>query len=93
MRWSMGLIYDSKFLNINAVMLPVVFCIVAEPLEFTRAVLLTPPILFYILGFIYHSTFWLFYHPGWEDPDLGFLSLRELPVVCVGFIRRLTGVI
>ena len=45
--------------------LPVFFWIVVEPLAFSRVVFLTPTILFSILGFISHSTFWLFCHTGW----------------------------
>ena len=67
--------------------LPVVFSLVVDPLAFARAVFPTPPILFSILGFMYHSIFWLFHNPGWEVPDICWLSLSGLPFGCVGFLR------
>ena len=67
--------------------LPVAFQIVADPLYFSRALLLTPPVLFSILVFVSHSIFWIFQHPGWEVPDVVWISLSGLPFGCVGFIR------
>ena len=57
-----------------------------EPLAFSGRVFFTPPILFSILGFISHSTFWIFQHPGYKVPDVGWLSPSGLPVGYVGFI-------
>ena len=45
--------------------LPMIFYHVVDPLAFARAVLLAPPILLFILGFVSHSIFWLFQHTGW----------------------------
>ena len=43
---------------------PVVFCLVADPLNFSSAVFLLPPVLFSILVFVFQSTFWFFQNPG-----------------------------
>ena len=57
---------DSSDTLLGAGPLPVIFWLVVYPLIFVRAVLLTPPILFSILGLIAHSIFCLFQHPWWE---------------------------
>ena len=54
--------YSSALLDTD--LLPVVFYLVVDPLAFVRAMLPTQPIFFPILGFISHSTFWIFQNPG-----------------------------
>ena len=55
----------------------VVFWLVMDQLAFVSTVFLAPTVLFSILVF-FHSNFWLFHHPGWEVPDLVWLSLSGL---------------
>ena len=64
-----------------------VIWLVVNPLDFYRSVLLSPPVLFSILVFVSHSTFWLFQHPEWEVSDVGWLSISGIPVGGVGFLR------
>ena len=56
----------------------ILFWPVTDPLAFASAVFLTPPILFSVPGFISHSTFWLFHHPGLDVLDVGWISLSGL---------------
>ena len=64
-----------------------VFWIVVDPLAFSSAVFLTPPVFFSVLVFVDHSTVWLYQNPGWEVPDVCWLSLSGIPVEGVVFLR------
>ena len=61
--------------------------IMEDLLDFSRAVLLVPPLFISILVFVSQSKFWFLKNPGWEVSDAGWISLSGLPVGGLGFLR------